>query len=164
MASGKSTVGRQVSLELAIPHIDLDDYIEKKLKKSISDIFKDEGEIFFRLKENEYLKELLNNEDNFVLSLGGGTPCYANNMELIIDSKNNKSFYLKNSLSIIYNRLIKEKDERPIVARISKEELKEFIAKHLFERSFFYEKASYKINGNDRSLNEISMEISNYFK
>ncbi len=164
MASGKSTIGKEISLQLEIPHIDLDDYIEKKLDQSISDIFKNHGEIFFRLKEHEYLKELLNNERDFVLSLGGGTPCYASNMELIREHKYNESFYLKNSISVIYDRLIKERNKRPIVSAIAKEDLQEFIAKHLFERSYFYEKAMYKIKADDKSLEEISMEITSYFK
>ena len=85
MASGKSTIGKDLSKNLEVPFIDLDDYIENKFEKSITNIFKEEGEIFFRLQEHEAIKEILENEDRFVLSLGGGTPCYANNMNLIND-------------------------------------------------------------------------------
>ena len=83
MASGKSTIGRLLAEEKGLKFINLDEYLEEKEEKSISDIFKDKGEIYFRLKENEYLKELLEKKESFVLSLGGGTPCYSSNMDVI---------------------------------------------------------------------------------
>lgn len=160
MASGKSAVGKQLSDKLKMPFIDLDSYIENHLNTSISEIFDKKGEIFFRLKESECLKELLNREDNFILSLGGGTPCYAGNMDLIENSGSSRSFYLKTSVKTICSRLINEQDKRPIVARVKSEELPEFIAKHLFERSFFYEKATFNIKTDDKKISEISEEIA----
>ena len=76
MASGKSTIGREISKKLDMKFIDLDDYISKREKRSISEIFKVEGEIYFRKIESSYLGEILNSKDSFILSLGGGTPCY----------------------------------------------------------------------------------------
>ena len=105
MASGKSTIGKEVSKKLDMNFIDLDVYISEQEKKSISEIFKIKGEIYFRKIENLYLKELLNNEGDFVLSLGGGTPCYANNMELIQSSKA-KSIYIQASIPTLVTRLI----------------------------------------------------------
>ena len=83
MASGKSNIGKKLSKKLSMSFIDLDDYIIEKEKMTISDIFKAKGEIYFRLIENKYLKEILLEKKDFILSLGGGTPCYANNMEEI---------------------------------------------------------------------------------
>lgn len=160
MASGKSTVGKVLASELNLKFIDLDNYIEVQQKKTIPVIFKTEGEIFFRLKEHEYLKELLESEQSFVLSLGGGTPCYANNMNLINSFSNVSSFYIKVSIATICERLYKEKEQRPLVAKISNEELPEFIAKHLFERSYFYEQATTKIKADDKNIEEIVNEIN----
>ena len=83
MASGKSTIGKEVSKKLYMNFIDLDAYIVKRESQSISAIFKVKGEIYFRSIERRYLKELLNSDGDFVLSLGGGTPCYGDNLSLI---------------------------------------------------------------------------------
>ena len=77
MASGKSTIGRILADKLNYSFIDLDDYIEEKEQTSVSEIFKSKGEIYFRKLETTSLQALLNNKDNLVLSLGGGTPCYS---------------------------------------------------------------------------------------
>ena len=163
MASGKSTIGNYLSTDLSLPFIDLDTYIEKKENKSISKIFEEFGEIYFRKKENKYLKELLNSDINFVLSLGGGTPCYANNIDLIIDS-NAASIYLNTSLKIIIERLKKAKEKRPLVASIADENLPEFIAKHLFERRPYYLKANYKILTDNKKIEEVISEIKSLLR
>ncbi|MGK0422284.1 MAG: shikimate kinase [Polaribacter sp.] len=159
MASGKSTIGKEVSKKLDMNFIDLDVYISEQEKKSISEIFKIKGEIYFRKIENLYLKELLNNEGDFVLSLGGGTPCYANNMELIQSSKA-KSIYIQASIPTLVTRLIKEKSTRPLVADLENEKITEFVAKHLFERRFFYEQAAIIMNTENKSIQEIVLEIN----
>ncbi|MFY7669921.1 shikimate kinase [Tenacibaculum sp. MEBiC06402] len=159
MASGKSTVGKVLAEKLDLPFIDLDNYIEEKYTKSISVIFKEEGEIYFRLQEHEAIKEILENKEHFVLSLGGGTPCYANNMTLINSYNDLVSIYIKVSIKTIYNRLLSEKEHRPLVARIPEEELEEFIAKHLFERSYFYEQAKLRIKTDSKDLTETVNEI-----
>ena len=159
MASGKSTIGKEVSKKLDMNFIDLDVYISEQEKKSISEIFKIKGEIYFRKIENLYLKELLNNEGDFVLSLGGGTPCYANNMELIQSSKA-KSIYIQASIPTVVTRLIKEKSTRPLVADLENEKITEFVAKHLFERRFFYEQAAIIMNTENKSIQEIVLEIN----
>jgi shikimate kinase len=158
MASGKSTIGREISKKLDMKFIDLDDYISKREKRSISEIFKVEGEIYFRRIESLYLGEILNSKDSFILSLGGGTPCYSNNMELILNS-DASSIYIKASIKTLVSRLIAEKNKRPLVADLEDDKLIEFVAKHLFERRFFYEQASITINTEDKSAEEITTEI-----
>ncbi len=159
MASGKSTIANKLAKSLNIQSIDLDDYIEENEGISIKNIFKEKGEIYFRNKENYYLKELAKNSNDFVLALGGGTPCYANNIDLI--TQNGISIYLKASIQTLYERLISEKSQRPLVADLSSSKLKEFIAKHLFERTPFYEKAQHTITIEEKSTNEITSEILN---
>jgi shikimate kinase len=159
MASGKSTIGKEISKKLDMNFIDLDVYVSEQEKRSIPEIFKIKGEIYFRKIENIYLKELLNNEGDFVLSLGGGTPCYANNMELIKSSKA-KSIYIQVSIPTLVARLIKEKSTRPLVADLENEKITEFVAKHLFERRFFYEQAATTLNTENKSIPEIVSDIS----
>ena len=158
MASGKSTIGREISKKLNMKFIDLDDYISKREKRSISDIFKVKGEIYFRRIESLYLSEILNSKDNFILSLGGGTPCYSNNMDLIMNSEA-VSIYIKAGIKTLVSRLTAEKNKRPLVAELEDDKLVEFVAKHLFERGFFYEQASMTVNTEDKSAEEITTEI-----
>lgn len=160
MASGKSSIGKKLAEILSVPFVDLDVLISKKEKLSIQDIFKNKGEIYFRKKETEYLNDFLIQKDNFILAVGGGTPCYANNMAII--NNNSKSFYLKSSIQSIYNKLSnkKNKHKRPLISEINNKDLKEFIAKHLFERSPFYEQAHYTVTTDNKSKKEIALEIS----
>jgi shikimate kinase len=158
MASGKSTIGREISKKLDMKFIDLDDYISKREKRSISEIFKVKGEIYFRRIESLYLREILNSKDRFILSLGGGTPCYSNNMELILNSEAS-SIYIKAGIKTLVSRLTAEKNKRPLVAELEDDKLVEFVAKHLFERRFFYEQASMTVNTEDKSTEEITTEI-----
>lgn len=158
MASGKSAVGRFLSQNLEYSFMDLDDYIEKKEGKSISSIFEENGEIYFRKIEGEYLQELLDLEEDLILSLGGGTPCYGNNMKKILE--NSTSYYLKTSIATIHARLVNEKSKRPLVASISADGLQEFIAKHLFERRSFYEQANFIVTTDKRSIEEVVDEIT----
>ncbi len=158
MGSGKSTVSKMIASKMEIEAIDLDDYIVEKENNSIQNIFKNKGEIYFRLKENEYLKELLNSDKSFVLALGGGTPCYANNMDLIV--KNAKSVYLKGNINTLFDRLHKEKESRPLISTLNDDKLIEFIAKHLFERAPFYEQANHIVVIDDKTVDKIVVEIN----
>ncbi len=160
MASGKSSIGKKLAKKCNLPFIDLDDYIAEKEKLSISAIFKTKGEIYFRKIEAESLHELLHKKKDFILAVGGGTPCYGNNMELI--NKNATSFYLKASIQTIYNKLSKPKNKhkRPLISAIATDDLKEFIAKHLFERSQYYEQTTTIIVIDNKTKKEIVKEIS----
>ncbi|OIQ36065.1 MAG: shikimate kinase [Bacteroidetes bacterium MedPE-SWsnd-G1] len=153
MASGKSAVGVELAKELNLKFIDLDNYIEQKEQKTIAEIFKDNGEIYFRKIESDCLNELLAEKNDVVLSLGGGTPCYGNNMDAIIN--NSKSIYLRTGIVTICSRLLNETNKRPLVSEISTEKLPEFIAKHLFERRFFYEKSNHVIDTDNKSIEEL---------
>ena len=159
MASGKSTIGKLLSQSLFLPFIDLDHYIEKKEGKTISEIFKDKGEIYFRYQEHFYLKELLASKGKFVLSLGGGTPCYAGNMNLISENDKTKSIYLQASIKTLVERLTSKKEKRPLIAELSDEKLTEFVAKHLFERREFYEQSDYKIKVDAKKITEVVTEL-----
>jgi len=160
MASGKSSIGKKLAKKLNLPFIDLDEYIANKENLSISDIFRTKGEIYFRKKETAYLNQLLQIKDNFILAVGGGTPCYGNNINII--NNNAKSIYLKSSIQTIYDKLSKEKNKRkrPLVAAIENKDLKEFIAKHLFERTIYYERASFTIMVDNKTKKEIVEEIN----
>jgi shikimate kinase len=96
---------------------------------------------------------LLASPENQIIGLGGGTPCYANNHELL-KGEGITSIYLKASVETLFSRLVYNKSKRPILANKTEAELKEFIAKHLFERSYYYNQAEYKVNVDDQSIDE----------
>lgn len=158
MGSGKSTIAQKLALSLNLTFIDLDQYIEQTENVSIKKLFESNKEIQFRKLEHHYLKELLANNDSFVLSLGGGTPCYANN-HLLLQGESIASIYLKASIATLTERLKHEKESRPLLANQPDEELEEFIAKHLFERSYFYTHAKHTINVDGKSVDTIVAEI-----
>jgi len=160
MGSGKTSLAKYVAKLAHFNVIDLDDFIIKNENKSIEEIFKNKGEIYFRKIEHLYLKEILNNYSDTIISVGGGTPCYANNID-IINSKST-SFYLKANVTTLKNRLLKEKRERPLIAQLKDSELKEFIAKHLFERNPYYEKATHIVTIDNKNIEEIAKEIMEY--
>jgi shikimate kinase len=156
MASGKTTIGKMLSKKLGYTFIDLDDYIVSKENKTVNDIFKSKGEIYFRKRESQLLNEIIENNDDLVLSLGGGTPCYGNNLELLLNVPNTRTIYLKASIKTLAQRLIKEKKNRPLISHLdSEEELMEFIGKHLFERSQYYGKTKLVISIDDKTEQDI---------
>ncbi|NRB58730.1 MAG: shikimate kinase [Winogradskyella sp.] len=160
MGSGKSTIGSQLADALEYNFIDLDDYISSSEGSSISDIFTTKGEIYFRKQEHHYLNEILSSKDNTVLSLGGGTPCYYDNMSAIAANANVISLYLKLAIPNLSQRLFNEREKRPLISHIqSQEDLTEFIGKHLFERVQFYSQAKYVINADQKSIKNILEEI-----
>lgn len=157
MGSGKSHISKILSEKLNFKLIDLDKEISKRNKLTIPEIFEKKGEIYFRKLEREALEEILASEGNVVLSLGGGTPAYYNNMEIINNSS--KSVFLRASVGTLSGRLSKQKEKRPLIANISDDELPEFIAKHLFERNVFYSKAQFHVITDNREPEEIITEI-----
>lgn len=158
MASGKSTIGKILAKKLNLSFIDLDDYISEAEQMSIPEIFSRKGEIYFRKIETKYLLEVLEKEGKFILSLGGGTPCYGNNMEIILNS-GASSIYLKASIPTIAQRISNGKTERPLVAHLSEEELPEFIGKHLFERQFYYLQSNHIISVDGKQKYEVAESV-----
>ncbi|UZT97229.1 AAA family ATPase [Chryseobacterium fluminis] len=157
MGSGKSHISKILSEKINFKLIDLDKEISRRNKLTIPEIFEKKGEIYFRKLERETLEEILASEENVILSLGGGTPAYYNNMEII--NLNSKSVFLRASVGTLAGRISKQKEKRPLIANISDEDLPEFIAKHLFERNEFYGKAQYQVNTDSREPEAIVQEI-----
>ena len=153
MGSGKSFVGKKLSEKLQLDFIDLDHYIEQIENKSISEIFNNQGEDYFRKLELKYFTSILK-EENTIISLGGGTPTHNKIMKLITES--GTSFYLKCNTKTILKRLVECNKNRPLIKNLSERNLKIFIEKKLSERSKFYEKANYIVSNNkEEAINEI---------
>lgn len=158
MGSGKSTIGKLLASELGIPFRDLDTVIETALNASIPTIFEENGEIFFRKKEAEFLADLLQTPRDMVLATGGGTPCYGDNLKMML-SHGSHVVYLQYSVPELEKRLKLQREERPLISHISDDDLGEFIGKHLLERSPFYTQATTVIKADSKSPEELVKEI-----
>ena len=158
MGSGKSTVGQVLAKNLGLQFHDLDAIIEARENQTIPQIFDQKGEVYFRKLEYRILQELLNNPSDFILSLGGGTPCYGDNMSAILKATQDV-FYIHLPIPVLSQRLLNEKAERPLISHIPDEALPEFIGKHLFERIPFYSRAAHTLNAENKSAEKIAEEI-----
>ncbi len=160
MGSGKSVVGKGLSEELDLPFYDLDQEIVAREGLDIPSIFKEKGEIGFRKIEMQVLTELLERDESYVLSLGGGTPCYGNSMEVIKHTNDARSIYLKASLKTLLGRLWEEREFRPLIAHLDSQELLEdFLRKHLFERQFYYNQSDLVVEVNEKDVEEIIDQV-----
>ena len=158
MGSGKTTIARLLAKASGFAYADLDEEIERQEGKSIPEIFSGEGELKFRRIEHEALKQFVAADKSFVLSLGGGTPCYANN-HLFLQREDVVSVYLKAGIKELAARIIKQGKSRPLLDGLKDEELEEFIAKHLFDRSFYYHQAKHIIATDNKTPENIVNEI-----
>ena len=152
MGSGKSFWAKKMSCNLSIPHIDLDEYIEKKENLSISDIFSIKGEDYFRQFENLCLKEIVSLHDHFILSCGGGTPCFYDNKKIM--KALGKIIFLDVTIEKLTERLIREKLQRPLLKNIANDEMQLYIEQLMLQRKTNYEDYDIKVDV-DR-INEIT--------
>ncbi|HAX16074.1 MAG: shikimate kinase [Leeuwenhoekiella sp.] len=163
MGSGKSTLGKILAQEQEMNFIDFDHFLEEKEGKSIAKIFEERGEIYFRKKESEYLNELLQGYDNTIISLGGGTPCYGDAMERI-KAAEGTSVYINVGVAELTQRLWSQRDHRPVLKhQDTPEKLEEFIRKHLFERSFYYNQAAVKLMVKGEPVGELVEQLQQLF-
>ncbi len=162
MASGKTTIALLLSKAAGISYNDLDDIIEEKAGKSISQLFAEDGEIKFRRLEHEALKESVEANEDFVLALGGGTPCYANNHEFLMRD-DVVSVYLKAGIPELVNRIKEQDKQRPLLINHNDDELQEFVAKHLFDRSWFYHQAKHVVQVDGKLPQDIVNEIMSLY-
>jgi shikimate kinase len=158
MGVGKSTIAQLLAQKMAKTYLDLDKIISEREGKSITELFASKGEIYFRKVENQVLQQVLETQSNFVLSLGGGTPCYAQN-HLLYTRADCQSIYLKASISTLVARAAMEREQRPLLKSIPEKDLEEFIAKQLFERSFYYNQASFTVVVDQKSPDELTNEL-----
>jgi shikimate kinase len=156
MGSGKSVSGKKLAASLGLSFADLDTLIESNYKMSIPGIFSQFDETVFRKLETKVLKEFIEG-DNFVLSCGGGTPCFNNNMDLI--KKSGISIYIKLSPKALAERLIKSKTKRPLIQNISPEQLVSKIEEMLCQREKYYSQSSITIEGLNLKVSDIIEQI-----
>ena len=154
MGSGKSTLGFPLARRMRLRFVDLDCHIEENEGRSVAEIFASDGEQSFRELEHRYLKEYIAANDNFVMSTGGGTPCFYDNMEMM--NAAGRTVYLKLDPGMLASRLSNSKTVRPLVADKSEDELMEYIEKTLAVREEYYNKASVIIANPSRDVSKLA--------
>ena len=158
MGCGKSTLGRKLAATLNLDFIDLDTFLEEKYFRTIPQIFAEEGEGAFRIKEQKVLHEV-SAFDEVVVATGGGAPCFFDNMEVM--NQAGFCFFLDVDTESLVNRLIHSKTERPIIKGKSPDELHQFIDEMMLKRRPFYEKAHYIIKGNEINPEQVLALLDN---
>ena len=156
MGCGKSNKGSKLAKKLNLNFFDLDILFEEKYKLTIQQFFSKYGEGLFRKLEHKLLKEILHN-DNIVLSLGGGSPCFYDNMNLINES--GITVYIKMPVKALQHRLTQAKKTRPLIKNRSPEELESLIASQLSEREVYYSKAHLTICGINPDIDQLATRL-----
>lgn len=149
MGSGKSFWADKLGASLKIPAFHLDDEIEEAEQKTISEIFTAEGEDAFRLKESAALKSFAG-KGSFILSTGGGTPCFHDNMNWM--NAHGITIWIDESSDTIAGRLQEEKQHRPLIASVEDDKLHEFLSDMLRNRRQFYAQAKFHLR--EPNINE----------
>ena len=154
-ASGKTSLGKALSVAMNIPFIDTDDEIEKKVGISISEIFQSEGEARFRSYEQGIIRQLIDFPQS-VIAVGGGLPCYNNHMDVILDM--GKVIYLDLSVDVLVGRLIKNSSDRPLYAGLDFSEIEDKTRALRSERGRYYQRAHKHIDAS-KPIQELVKEV-----
>ena len=149
MGAGKTTVGKALSKELGIPFYDLDWYIESRMRRTVKQIFDEKGEDGFRKTEQALLHEVAEFE-NVIISCGGGTPCFFDNMGYM--NRQAETVYLKAAPGVLYKHLLMGKSVRPLLLGKTPDEVGLFIREQLERREPFYAKATHTLDVRRRLL------------
>lgn len=142
MASGKSRLGRELSLVTGFSFLDLDEVFEERYRIGILDFFEKYGEPVFRQLEHDLLLET-EKLDHTIIATGGGTPCSVENIGFI--KQNGASIYVRMEVRDLADRLRKIKRQRPLLIDVPSNELESFIKNQLEEREIFYLKADHVV-------------------
>ncbi len=139
MGSGKTTFGKKLASKLDLPFIDSDLEISMNENKSINELFAEDGEDYFRDLESTFIQNLMKSDQDFVLSTGGGLPCFKDNMEVL--NQLGTTIYLEMSPQALLKRLENGLDDRPLLKDLTENELLTYISQKLEERTPYYQKA-----------------------
>lgn len=146
MGSGKTHWGSLWAEKYGLEFLDLDQEIERKEQKSITEIFEKKGEDIFRLIETKVLRDTIRLE-NCIVSCGGGTPCFHDNLQWM--NEKGITVYLNADAHYLAENIAGEKDQRPLLKMVNEAELLFYTEQKLRQRLPFYEKATIVLNAKE---------------
>jgi shikimate kinase len=158
MGAGKSYWGKQLAAHWNLPYFDLDEVIVEREGMPVADIFNTKGEDYFRKKEGETLRELAADNDSFVISCGGGTPCFSDAMDFMNEA--GKTIWLNPSIPLMVERLQRKQHKRPLIQDLATDDLIAFTEKKMAERQPFYEQSQVIISEDEITLETFEKLIS----
>ncbi|MGD0582904.1 MAG: shikimate kinase [Bacteroidales bacterium] len=161
MGSGKSTAGQNLATILDWHFLDLDELIEKKYKTTITDIFLLSGEKTFRQYESNILHNL-NIKGDTVISVGGGAPCFHDNMDFM--KRTGEVVYLRMTPAQLKMRLVADKKQRPLLKGFNETDLEKYIELKLSEREPFYLQAGVIEDGFDPDIKGLAEKLMQMFR
>jgi shikimate kinase len=159
MGSGKSFWTQQIAKWIKSGGYDLDALIEMNEEKTISEIFSEDGEEYFRKAESKILK-WFKEKKKYVLATGGGTPCLQDNMDWM--KKEGIVIWLDESIEVLVSRLSEGKAHRPLIASLNDSEIAGFIQSKLLERTPYYQQAQYRLSGEQITEAALKKIIKNH--
>lgn len=157
MGAGKTHLGQALSQKLSIPFFDLDEQVVSHEGKPVNEIFAEKGEEYFRLLEKDTLHIITESHDSFVMACGGGSPCYFNNVDYM--NRSGTTVWINTPLDVLFERLIKEKDKRPLIRSLTPDQLKGFIIKKFSDRKIYYEQADVVMDEQPVQLDKLIEKI-----
>lgn len=165
MGSGKSYWGKLLAKKNNWNYIDLDNAIEQQEKMTIGEIFKKNGEAYFRNIETTILQQLLKNTTdiipkNTIIATGGGTACHNNNIDWM--NRNGVTIWLNENIEKIEYRVYHNKQKRPLLNTILDKDLLDYLDLLLQSRKIFYAQSQYCINSDGINENNIQSIIDKY--
>ena len=131
MGAGKSYWAEKLKKKLHTSAYDLDSLVEMMEEKTVAEIFAEDGEEYFRKAEAKMLR-LFAEKKHFIVSCGGGTACYNNNMKWM--NKHGITVWIDEPVETLASRLMQEKDHRPLLKNLDNTQLVDFLNKKLAER------------------------------
>lgn len=156
MGAGKSYWSKKVSKWIKSAGYDLDALIEMNEEKTIAEIFAEDGEDYFRKTETKLLK-WFKEKKKYVLATGGGTPCFNENMQWM--KKEGIVIWLDESMEVLVERLLKEKEHRPLIAKLNEKQIGTFLEEQLTNRFSFYQQANYRVSSAQITESELKKII-----
>jgi shikimate kinase len=156
MASGKSNLGQILAEKLGYGFVDLDYLFEERFRIGVLDFFEKYDEKGFRRIEQSLLHESTGMDDT-VISTGGGTPCFFDNMEVI--KKAGLSVYLRWDVPPLVARLMQVKRKRPLLKDIPSREMEARVTEQLQEREIFYRQADIIFEAENPDIDDLVEQV-----
>jgi shikimate kinase len=159
MGSGKTRTGKLLAKAMNYGFMDMDELFEERYRITIQDFFRKYDEEAFRKLEHQLLSETILS-DNVVYSMGGGTPCFYDNMEML--KQYGLTVYIKMPAPALFRRLKESKKQRPVLHRLDSDDLLLHIQSQLAARDPFYSKAELTVDGINLNIIELAQMIRNH--